>query len=123
MILWVSKRPFRLLVLAFYVLALILPVSVQAGLQLSPTAEYQLLKDIAESRCLSNKNDGGQDHAGQDCCILCQAQNLEVPAQDLTQQLDVSHRDDHTSSTDQTTGLELEQSLLPASPRGPPTLL
>lgn len=122
MILRVSKLLLRRLVLAFYLLALILPVSVQAGLQLSPTAEYQLLKDIAESGCLSNKNDNGQEHTGQECCILCEAQKPEVPEQELTLQLDVSHHVDPTASTDQTAGIESRQSLLPSSPRGPPTL-
>ena len=74
---------FRRFILAMYMLALVLPISVQAGFQITPTAEFQLLKDIAESRCLSSGYSGDKDHDTSDCCVLCGASQLADSVQRL----------------------------------------
>jgi hypothetical protein len=118
-----ARSVFRRIVVALYVLGLILPASVQAGFQLTRTVEYQLLKDIAESRCLSNKNEKSQHHEGQDCCILAEDDDIPEPILALTQQLEVPISFRYQTAQDQTVGLKLGQSLLLPTPRGPPTPL
>jgi hypothetical protein len=122
MILLFTASIFRRVVIALYLLGLILPVSVQAGLQLTPTVEYQLLKDIAESRCLSKKDDNGQRHSGQACCIFAESESVPDHVLVLSPLLGTPNPERPQVLEVQTAGLLLGLANLPPCPRGPPFL-
>ena len=112
-------RPF---VVALYVLAMLLPAAVSAGVQLSPSPQHLLDRDIAASRCLDNQDLPASHHEGAECCVMCGAPQL--PVLDMVSQavaVAFPHANDAwVLVADQTRGLRIGLNQRPPVPRGPP---
>ncbi len=114
------NRILRQTVLAFYVLALVLPGVVQAGVQLEPTAIYLLEQDLAQSRCANGGEPKIDHHDNGECCVLCAA--LQLPDAPVAL-APVDFPENKIASTHiiaQTIGLKLGLASRPPIPRGPP---
>jgi hypothetical protein len=110
----------RKLVLALYVLGLVLPLSVQAGIHLQPTPLFELLQDVAASRCELGEGNGDSDHNAEQCCVLCDAGFKLASAAHFQAVTTLGVAVTSIPLRDQTTGLRLGVTYRPLNLRGPP---
>jgi hypothetical protein len=110
----------RKLVLALYVLGLVLPLSVQAGIHLQPTPLFKLLQDIAASRCELGQGNGDSDHSAEQCCVLCDGGFKHASTAHFQPTITLGEVVTSIPLCDQTTGLRLGVTYRPLNLRGPP---